>query len=250
MWKLIESTDKDNPTTIDTNNLYNLLRDKDCAGYTFNNIIFKNCKIFQEDSFQRQILYFENCKFLRCTFVDLKFYDIYLSNSIFDFCSIINCDFSQNKFYSCKLVNCAITHTDFTDAKIRSVKSTDSVFSKCPSLLLKCPEEGSFIGYKKGLHSFHGNLEFVIIKLQIPAEAKRSSATSLKCRCNKAKVLSIESIHNKEQFTTAVSKYDNSFVYTVGETVSVNNFDENRWNECSTGIHFFINREEAENYVF
>ena len=54
MLKLIESTDKDNPTTIDTNNLYNLLRDKECKVYTFNNIIFKNCKIFQEDSFQRK----------------------------------------------------------------------------------------------------------------------------------------------------------------------------------------------------
>jgi hypothetical protein len=25
-------------------------------------------------------------------------------------------------------------------------------------------------------------------------------------------------------------------------------FDENRWNECSHGIHFFITRKEAEDY--
>ena len=250
MLKLIVSTDKSNPTTIDTRELYKLLQDEDCKVYIFKNIIFKNCKIFQEDSFQRKRLYFENCKFLRCSFVNLKFYDIHLSNSIFDFCSIINCDFSQNKFYDCKLVNCAITRTDFTDAEIRNPKNISSVFSMCPSLLLKCPEEGSFIGYKKGWYLSHEKKINVIIKLQIPADAKRSSGTSLKCRCNKAKVLSIEAIHNKEQFTTAISKYDSSFVYTVGETVEVKDFDEDRWDECSTGIHFFINRKEAENYVF
>lgn len=32
------------------------------------------------------------------------------------------------------------------------------------------------------------------------------------------------------------------------ETVSVADFDENRWNECAPGIHFFITREEAVRY--
>lgn len=28
----------------------------------------------------------------------------------------------------------------------------------------------------------------------------------------------------------------------------MDDFDENRKNECSTGIHFFITRQEAEDY--
>ena len=44
------------------------------------------------------------------------------------------------------------------------------------------------------------------------------------------------------------SKYDRTFIYRVGETASVCDFDENRWNECAPGIHFFITREEAINY--
>lgn len=44
------------------------------------------------------------------------------------------------------------------------------------------------------------------------------------------------------------SQYDSSFIYRVGETVEVPDFDENRWNECSTGIHFFITRQEAVDY--
>lgn len=41
------------------------------------------------------------------------------------------------------------------------------------------------------------------------------------------------------------SDHDKDFVYRVGETVEVQNFDENRWNECAPGIHHYITREEA-----
>jgi hypothetical protein len=85
--------------------------------------------------------------------------------------------------------------------------------------------------------------------LQIPKNAKRSSATTRKCRCSKAKVLSITEIDGSDSGITEIrSDRDESFIYKVGETVSVSNFDENRWNECSTGIHFFITRDEAVRY--
>ena len=44
------------------------------------------------------------------------------------------------------------------------------------------------------------------------------------------------------------SDYNNRFIYTIGEIVEVTNFDEDRWNECSTGIHFFLNKEIAKQY--
>ena len=85
----------------------------------------------------------------------------------------------------------------------------------------------------------------MIVELEIPAEAKRSSATNRKCRCNKAKVLSITDLQGIAEFQKAHSGYDNDFIYEVGKTVVVDDFDDNRWNECSTGIHFFITRSEA-----
>lgn len=110
---------------------------------------------------------------------------------------------------------------------------------------LACPESGSFIGYKKA----NVNGEYVIVKLQICEDAKRSSATSRKCRCDKAVVLEISDIKGLAMnVREARSNCDNSFCYKVGETVSVDNFDENRWNECAAGIHFFITRQEAVNY--
>jgi len=111
----------------------------------------------------------------------------------------------------------------------------------CP---ICCPEKGSFTGFKKA----YWNNTPVIVELEIPTEAKRSSATNRKCRCSKAKVLSITGLNGVAEFQQATSSYDNDFLYEVGKTVIVDDFDEDRWNECSTGIHFFITRSEAVNY--
>ena len=105
---------------------------------------------------------------------------------------------------------------------------------------LQCPEKGPFIGYKIA--------GYRIVELLITEDSLRSSATSRKCRCSKAKVLSITDFNNTENFDMVASSYDKNFIYKVGEIIEVKDFDENRWNECSTGIHFFITRQEAINY--
>ncbi len=99
--------------------------------------------------------------------------------------------------------------------------------------------EGAIIGWKK----LNGGL---IAKLQIPEAAKRSNATRRKCRAEYAVVLAI--YDGSEEVETGTSQHDCEFVYRVGETVTPDKFDEDRWNECSSGIHFFITRWEAENY--
>ena len=54
---------------------------------------------------------------------------------------------------------------------------------------------------------------------------------------------------NKTEIKQVTSKRNEDFVYEVGQTVSVPDFDEYRWNECSTGIHFFVTFAEAANYI-
>ena len=110
-----------------------------------------------------------------------------------------------------------------------------------PFIPFACPDTGSFIAYKK--------TSGYIIKLQISEDAKRLSATNRKCRCDKAQVLEIQNVDGTTADVTEVrSSYDKNFIYKVGKTASVDSFDEDRWNECSTGIHFFINRQEAVEY--
>ena len=105
-----------------------------------------------------------------------------------------------------------------------------------------CPEEGEFIGWK-GLYYNR------LAKLLIPEDAKRSSGTTRKCRCDKAKVIEIINVNECCSVAEMRSLYDPDFIYKVGEIITVANYDEDRWNECSTGIHFFMNRQEAINYM-
>ena len=115
------------------------------------------------------------------------------------------------------------------------------------SMSIACPEEGSFIGFKKASDK-NNEIEY-IVKLEIPEDALRSSATSRKCRCSKAKVLSITNLDGTDADTdVAYSSHDPSFIYKIGEIAEVADFDIDRWNECSTGIHFFITRQEAVDY--
>ena len=106
---------------------------------------------------------------------------------------------------------------------------------------MACPTDGSFIGWKKA--------SGYIVKLQIPEDARRSSAGGEKCRCDKAYVVEIQNADGaKADIDTIHSNHDANFVYTVGATVEVSDFDGDRWNECAPGIHFFIDRRAAVEY--
>ena len=110
---------------------------------------------------------------------------------------------------------------------------------------IACPEKGSFIGFKKA----RTEISNYIVELEIQADSERCSATSRKCRCSKAKVISITNLDGSQaDIKEVVSSYDKTFKYKIGKIVEVANFDPNRWNECSTGIHFFITRQEAVDY--
>ena len=110
---------------------------------------------------------------------------------------------------------------------------------------IACPEIGAFVGWKKVKTSGHE----CIVKLEITEDAVRSSAAGRKCRCSKATVLEIQDLEGNVLEQVAVSDRDENFHYIPGTVVSVSDFDENRWNECSTGIHFYITREEAVRHI-
>ena len=106
---------------------------------------------------------------------------------------------------------------------------------------MNCPSEGSFVGWKKINDKY-------LVKLQIPKDAKRSSATTMKCRCSKAKVLAITDLEGNNPINEVTNYAHFPLTYKVGKMVHPNGFNENRWNDCSNGIHFFINKQEAINY--
>lgn len=137
------------------------------------------------------------------------------------------------------LRNADLRRADLCGADLSGAILSDVKYLNIP---IACPESGSFIGWKKGLHD-------LIVKLRIEEDALRSSATGRKCRCSKATVLEIQnSDGTPANVEFAMSRHDKTFTYRVGETLCVSDFDPDRWNECAPGIHFFITRQEAVDY--
>lgn len=158
-------------------------------------------------------------------------------------------DLHYANFYGARLCHADLRYTDLhytdlreADLRYASLKGVDLTHAAHTgtALNLQCPEEGSFVAYKK----LRGG---AIAKLFIPEDAKRSSATSRKCRASKATILAIY-YQDGEEISEGRSTHDIEFIYRVGETVYPDSWDEDRWNECSSGIHFFITRKEAEEY--
>ena len=127
-----------------------------------------------------------------------------------------------------------------------------------------CPEEGGFIAYKK-VAMVNKTVplpqsRFCIAVLEIPEDARRLTAIDpcktgpkdfvYKCRADKVKVLRIESISGKTINKKAFSCfYDNYCTYKAGEMIYADAFDHDNRNQCSNGIHFFMKREDAVNYM-
>lgn len=117
---------------------------------------------------------------------------------------------------------------------------------------MRCPRYDKIIGYKIIIDC--DCTKFLLATLEIPTGVKRSSAIGNKCRCEYAKVLSIMD-ENGNKYDTGrpiISKImgiDNQLIYKVGEYVYADSFDENRFNECARGIHFFMTPEEAWDYA-
>ena len=137
-------------------------------------------------------------------------------------------------FRDADLRNANLDGANLRDADLRDAKNI-------PYIPLECPSEGSFIGWKK--------INKILIKLEIPEDARRSSATTKKCRCDKAKVLGFYDLNSTElNIDKIINNSYNTCEYIKGEMVYPDSFDEDRWNECSHGIHFFINKQDAINY--
>ena len=153
----------------------------------------------------------------------------YLSNADLRGADLRGADLRGAYLRNADLRGAYLSNTDLRGAK------------EIPCTPIACPSDGAFIGWKKvGEH---------LVKLEIPEDARRCSATSRKCRCDKAKVLSIWNLTLKKEVPSIVNHaYGHDTEYNVEETVYPDSFDDNRWNECSHGIHFFINKQDAIDY--
>lgn len=190
---------------------------------------------------------FHNCSFENIIFDGTDFTGCDLSNALFKNCSFRNANFTNANMQGADLRNDDLTGATLNGANLfacileGTILNDVEINDQTKWFRMRCPETGAFLGYKK---CFNNRL----VQLLIPEDAKRTSATMNSCRCSKAKVLTIKSFDYKEEFEEAWSLVDENFVYRKGEWVEVKDFNENRWVDSTTGIHFWMTREEALAY--
>ena len=80
-----------------------------------------------------------------------------------------------------------------------------------------------------------------LCKLRVPPEAKRT-ATPIGRKCRAEWVEVVEAPEDGR------AKHDERVVYRAGETVRPDSYNGDPRLECTNGIHFFLTREEAEEY--
>ncbi len=146
----------------------------------------------------------------------------------------------------CADLRCAdLRGADLRGADLRGadLRCADLCCAKYATLIIaqtRILPDGEIIGWKKLQNGS-------IAKLRIPESAKRSNAFGRKCRCSEAIVVAIYDGDN--EVDVGFSSHDPAFEYKKGEIVRPKKpFSEDWQDECASGIHFFITREEAENY--
>jgi hypothetical protein len=142
-------------------------------------------------------------------------------------------DLSGADLYRANLSRANLYEADLSGANLYEADLKDTKEADLALAMSTHLPEGPFIGWKKCMGD-------VIVKLRIPEKAKRSHGCERKCRAEFVTVLEVIGADK------GVSIYDKKTEYHPGKTVKANGWDENRWNTCGQGIHFFISRLEAE----
>ena len=134
-------------------------------------------------------------------------------------------DLRNANFFGANLMEADLRNADLVGANLMG--------AKLPHFQI-VPESGSFYAYKK--------TNLGVIKIQIPARAKRtSSLVGRKCRAEFVKVISGDGVGG-------ISTYDRKTKYNKGELVYADNYNDDIRIECTGGIHFFMTKAEAEEW--
>ena len=166
-----------------------------------------------------------------------------LSNANLSNANLSNANLSKAYLSNANLCYAYLCYADLSGAYLRGAILMGAVISgakNIPYIPTNLPE-GDFVAWKK--------VKGKIIKLRVLEDSKRSRATTDKCRCDKALVLEIQDLDgNKLDLKKVISTNYAECKYVVGEIVYADAWDEDRWDECSHGIHFFLDRQSAVDY--
>ncbi len=146
--------------------------------------------------------------------------------------NLYGANLSRADLYGANLSRANLSRADLSGANLSGAENSELVLAQTSIV----PDHGPLFGWKKCRNG-------VLVRLFIPSKARRSNASGRKCRAERAKVLEVIGAE------VGISSHDRNFEYRLNQWVKpTNGWNENRWEECAGGIHFFLTRIEAENY--
>lgn len=137
-------------------------------------LVLRNCVISNINASHQDLRYvqFIDCVFIKCDFVACNFTKVVFTGCrLVGDVSFVHCDLQEvnlcdANLYTCKFILCCGLETAIVNDKTLYYRP-------------QCPMNGSFIGYK-GAWCYDPELHIrpVLVTLEIPADAYRSSATT------------------------------------------------------------------------
>ena len=97
---------------------------------------------------------------------------------------------------------------------------------------------------KEPITVYKKTLEGVVITAEIPAGAIVFSINGKKCRTNRAEITDMcghDVLH---------SRHDRNFEYKLNQEIVIEDFNLMYNVECASGFHFFMTKEEADEYEY
>jgi hypothetical protein len=192
----------------------------------------------------------KNACLKKASFFDSKICDCDFSGSNLERAFFVGADFDDSVFENTRLCDAFLDSADrtywtnFANSDMTGVSALGVDFNPANLKGVKglyrpsfCPEEGSFIAWKKCRDG-------KIVKLLIPEHAERKGYSIDSCRASEAVVLEIYAKEGNS-VDEAVSRLDPDFKYTKGKTVAPKPLDPNK-NGDVTGVYFVLSRADAE----
>ena len=171
----------------------------------------------------------------RANLTGAKLYGAYLYGADLTDADLTGANLYGADLICAELIGADLTGANLTNSELDYANLTDAILDEKEQCRKGVMLTEPMTGYKKAYGC-------KIITLEIPVGAKVFSINNDKRRTNKVKVIDMQGE------TELSSMHENNFKYHVGDEIDIIDFDENYNVECSTGIHFFLTREEAENY--
>ena len=171
----------------------------------------------------------------RANLTSTNLYGVDLTDADLTGANLFGADLSGANLSGANLSGANLSGADLRRVELTYADLTDTILDEKEQCRKGIVLTEPMVGYKKARGG-------KIITLELPIGAKVFSINGNKRRTNKAKVIDMQGK------TKLSSKYDTSFKYHIGDEIEIADFDERYNVECGEGIHFFLTRDEAENF--